>query len=79
MSNRDSLISLNLSGVLLVVFIILKLTNNIDWSWWWVLSPLWIPFAFMLCLSLIVIVIGFIAILSKSGSELFNLIKRDRG
>lgn len=79
MSNRDSLISLNLTGVLLVVFIILKLTNNIDWSWWWVLSPLWIPFAFMLGLSLIVIIIGFIAILSKSGSELFNLIKRDRG
>lgn len=77
MSNRDSLISLNLTGVLLVVFIILKLTNNIDWSWWWVLSPLWIPFAFMLGLSLIVI--GCIAILSKSGSELFNLIKRDRG
>lgn len=77
MSDRDSLISLNLTGVLLVVFIILKLTNNIDWSWWWVLSPLWIPFAFLAGLSLIVIVIGFIAILSKSGSELFNLIKRD--
>lgn len=77
MSNRSSLISLNFPGILLVVFIILKLTNNIDWSWWWVLSPLWIPFAFIACLSLIVIIIGGIAILSKSGSELFNLIKRD--
>ncbi len=28
--------------VLLVIFIVLKLTGNIDWSWWWVLSPLWI-------------------------------------
>lgn len=77
MSNRSSLISLNFPGILLVVFIILKLTNNIDWSWWWVLSPLWVPFAFIACLSLIVIIIGIITILFGSCSELFNLIKRD--
>ena len=29
--------------ILLVVFIVLKLCHVIDWSWWWVLSPLWIP------------------------------------
>lgn len=28
--------------LLLVVFIVLKLTKVINWSWWWVLSPLWI-------------------------------------
>lgn len=28
--------------ILAIVFIVLKLTNVIDWSWWWVLSPLWI-------------------------------------
>lgn len=33
---------LGLGGVLLVVFIVLKLTHVIGWSWWWVLSPLWI-------------------------------------
>ena len=33
------------SGLLTIVFITLKLTGYIDWSWWWVLSPLWIPFA----------------------------------
>jgi hypothetical protein len=32
------------SGLLTIVFITLKLTGYIDWSWWWVLSPLWIPF-----------------------------------
>jgi hypothetical protein len=31
--------------ILLIVFITLKLTHNIDWSWWWVLSPLWLPIA----------------------------------
>lgn len=30
------------TGLLTVLFIGLKLTGHIDWSWWWVLSPLWI-------------------------------------
>ncbi|MGI9492495.1 MAG: hypothetical protein ACR2QF_08860 [Geminicoccaceae bacterium] len=29
-------------GLLTIVFIVLKLTEYIDWSWWWVLSPIWI-------------------------------------
>ena len=27
------------TGMLTILFIGLKLTNVIDWSWWWVLSP----------------------------------------
>ena len=30
-------------GLLTIVFIVLKLTNVISWSWLWVLAPLWIP------------------------------------
>lgn len=30
--------------LLTVLFIGLKLTGHIEWSWWWVLSPLWAPF-----------------------------------
>ena len=33
-----------LGGVLLVIFVIFKLTGLITWSWWWVLSPIWIAF-----------------------------------
>ena len=33
---------IGLGGILLVVFIVLKLCKVIDWSWVWVLSPLWI-------------------------------------
>ena len=29
-------------GLLTILFIGLKLTGVIDWTWWWVLSPLWI-------------------------------------
>ena len=31
-------------SLLTIVFIVLKLTKVITWSWWWVLSPLWIAF-----------------------------------
>ena len=40
--NSSSSSGIGLPGVLLVVFIVLKLTGTIAWSWWWVLSPLWI-------------------------------------
>ena len=36
------------TGLLTIVFIVLKLTKVIDWSWWWVVSPLWIPVAITL-------------------------------
>ena len=34
---------MNFCDVLLIVFIVLKLCKIINWSWWWVLSPFWIP------------------------------------
>lgn len=30
------------AGITLIMFVGLKLTHNIAWSWWWVLSPLWV-------------------------------------
>ncbi len=33
---------LSFAGLLTVLFVALKLLGKIDWSWWWVLSPLWI-------------------------------------
>jgi len=30
-------------SLMLVLFVGLKLTDNIDWSWWWVLAPVWGP------------------------------------
>lgn len=34
---------INFFGLLAIVFITLKLTGHITWSWWWVLAPLWMP------------------------------------
>jgi hypothetical protein len=51
-------IDINFSGFLLILFVILKLTGAIEWSWLWVFSPLWIPYA----LILIVLLIGGISV-----------------
>jgi hypothetical protein len=42
--------------ILFIVFLVLKLTGNIDWSWWWVTSPLWIPVAAVFTLIVIALV-----------------------
>jgi len=43
-------------GLLTIVFITLKLLGKITWSWWWVLSPLWIGFA----LAILILGIAFV-------------------
>lgn len=35
--------SVKISAPLFLIFLVLKLSGLITWSWWWVLSPLWIP------------------------------------
>ena len=45
-------------GTLTLIFITLKLLGKIDWSWWWVLSPLWIGAAFSVVLMIIALLIA---------------------
>lgn len=49
--------------VLTVIFVTLKLTDNIDWSWWWVLSPIWISWIVLFVFFLIAMV--FVTIVNK--------------
>jgi hypothetical protein len=43
--NSSSSGGIGFCGLLTIVFIVLKLTKFINWSWGWVLSPMWIPLA----------------------------------
>lgn len=52
--NNTSSTGLGLSSVLTIVFVVLKLVGTINWSWWWVFSPLLIDIG--------LIIIGFIVI-----------------
>jgi hypothetical protein len=47
---------ISLSIILFIVFLILKLINVIDWSWWWITSPLWIG-AILAVIALIIFLI----------------------
>jgi hypothetical protein len=44
--------------LLTIVFLILKLTGTIGWSWWWVLSPLWLPLAVVLGIIAAIVALG---------------------
>ena len=47
-------------GILGLIFITLKLTGYITWSWLWVLSPFWIPLAIAAVIFLIVFIVALI-------------------
>lgn len=48
---------LGVPSVLTIIFIVLKCLGIINWSWWWVLSPVWISWAIVLFVVLIIFII----------------------
>ena len=62
MANSSSSSGIGFTGLLTVLFIGLKLAKVIEWSWWWVLSPLWIGIALVLGIFL---VIGILYVINK--------------
>lgn len=57
MSDNSSSGGIGFAGLLTIVFITLKLTGVIDWSWWWVWSPLYISALIVIAIVLIIIAI----------------------
>lgn len=55
MSKAAASSSTSVSFIVGIVFVTLKLTNLIAWSWVWVLSPFWIPVALVFGVFLLVI------------------------
>lgn len=49
-NNSNSSNGIGFGTVLFLVFLVLKLTKVIDWSWWWVTAPLWVPVFLILVL-----------------------------
>ena len=56
-------------GLLTIVFIVLKLLGKINWSWWWVLSPLWISAAFVILIILGFLLWAFISVLNDEKKQ----------
>ena len=61
MSDKKIVSSPGFCTILFIVFLILKLTNTIDWSWWWVTAPLWIPLGIAI---IVLAIVGIIVVLS---------------
>lgn len=53
--NRFLKVCLSKSIVFTIIFLILKYYNVIDWSYFWIVSPLWIPFAILIVIFLPII------------------------
>jgi len=62
MSKSSSSDGIGFTGLLTIAFIVLKLTGYINWTWWWVLSPIWIVVVLAV---IILLVISIIASLKK--------------
>ena len=53
-------------GLLTIVFITLKLCSVVNWSWWLVFAPLWMPVCFLLIVVIIILfVIGILHLISR--------------
>lgn len=59
-NNNHTNVGIGFSSVLTIVFIILKLCKVINWSWLWVLAPLWVSIVAQLVLVGVVALIAWI-------------------
>lgn len=53
--------TLSFASILFLIFLVLKLTHFIAWSWWWITAPLWSGLAIFLVIMLGAVLIGLIA------------------
>ncbi|MEK6346377.1 MAG: hypothetical protein V4764_02795 [Burkholderia sp.] len=66
MDKRAGSSGVSFATLLFLVFLVLKLTGHIDWSWWWVTAPLWAGVAIFACaLAILVIIGGVVALIGK--------------
>lgn len=84
MSNTSSTASggIGLGGAIFLIFLVLKLTGSepvASWSWWWVTSPLWIPFGLVFAIwFLIAIVAGIFGLFGVASEGLSSRRKLKR-
>lgn len=64
-SNSTRSGGIGFTGLLTILFVGLKLTHNINWSWWWVLSPIWISAAATIAIVVLVLGFAFVAVTIK--------------
>ena len=66
MAKENTSSGMGIEMVLFIVFLVLKLTGVINWSWWYVTMPLWLPIALG---GIIIGIVGVIAIIIEKFSR----------
>jgi hypothetical protein len=56
-SNNSSSGGIGFTGLLTVAFVVLKLCGVIAWSWWWVLSPIWITILLIIAIVVLAVIV----------------------
>lgn len=56
MNDKTRYVGPNFLELLTLVFVVLKLLGKINWSWWWVLSPIWLSLGAAIIVAIILIV-----------------------
>ena len=62
MSNKETSGGIGFCGLRAIVFITLRLTGTISWSWLWVLAPIWIPMAVA---GVLLLLLGILTLIGK--------------
>ena len=75
MSNQTTNTGISVYTTIFLIFLVLKLTGNISWSWWWVTSPLWIPLLLVLSIMALFFIFGLVYI-ATTGKNIDQLIKK---
>ena len=77
-SNKNKLTisvgNLSLSTIVFIVFLVIKLTGYITWSWWWVTAPLWVGPAVVVGIIAIALCLGLVSLILYALYELIILI-----
>lgn len=58
MEKKSVNVNFNIGGTLAIIFIVLKVLNLITWSWFWVLSPIWISIVLIFLSAAVLVAIG---------------------
>ena len=56
MNEKIRYVGPNFLELLTLVFVVLKLLGKINWSWWWVLSPIWLSLSAAIIVAIVLIV-----------------------
>ncbi len=66
-SSSSSSAGIGFTGLLTVAFVVLKLCHVINWSWWWVLSPIWI--SVLITLAVLAVVATYAVVAELKGKK----------